>query len=284
LWYDKFMRRGILSIIIVFISVGISLAEVINPRVVQQGKCFSVSLTSPEAATSVTVSFLGQRVNCYQGDDSFSAIVGVAPEQRPGDHPLILIVTKGDGSREEIKRTIKVGKIRFPFVSFWLKPSKKKLFTKDLIAEEWARIEKVLVVEPAQKAWSGRFNLPAKGPVSMVFGTVERVNGKPSGRHRGLDLAVPMGTRIKAPNHGRVVFAEHLKAFGGTIVLDHGQGIHTLYFHLSKFLAKAGQDVSKGDIIALSGNSGISSGPHLHWGMSAHNLRVDPVQWTKYAF
>ena len=281
------MRYGVLAVILL-VFAGLLLAEgsqvSINPGVAQQGKCFSVSLISPEAVASVRVSFLGQRVNCFKNEDSFKAIVGVAPEQRSGDYPLTLIITKDDGSREELDRTIRVGKTKFPLVSFWLKPSKKKLFTKDLIAEEWARIEKVLVVEPEQRAWAGRFSLPAKGPVSMVFGTVERINGKPTGRHRGFDIAVPMGTRIKAPNHGRVVFAEHLKAFGGTIVLDHGQGIHTLYFHLSKFLAKVEQAVSKGDIIALSGNSGISSGPHLHWGMSAHNLRVDPVQWTKYAF
>jgi murein DD-endopeptidase MepM/ murein hydrolase activator NlpD len=177
-----------------------------------------------------------------------------------------------------------VRKTKFPFVSFWLKPAKKKLFTGDLIAREWARIEKTLLVEFERQRWRGLFTLPAKGPTSMVFGTIERVNGRRTGQHRGLDIAVPMGTKIKAPNHGRVVFAEHLKAFGGTIVLDHGQGVHTLYFHLSKFLAKVGQEVSKGDIIALSGNSGISSGPHLHWGMSVHNLRVDPGQWTRMAF
>ena len=66
------------------------------------------------------------------------------------------------------------------------------------------------------------------------------------------------------------------------MVVDHGQGIHTLYFHLSRFVAEVGQNVSKGAVIAFSGNSGVSSGPHLHWGMSVQNLRVDPMQWVKY--
>ena len=94
---------------------------------------------------------------------------------------------------------------------------------------------------------------------------------------------MPIGTKVKAANNGKVVFAQKLSAFGGTIVIDHGQGVHTLYFHLSKFLAVVGQEVSKGTVIALSGNSGISSGPHLHWGMSVHDLRVNPLQWTKTA-
>ncbi len=273
-------KRIIAALFLILIQSACSaLNPALNPDVIGPGRCFTVSMTL-EPAVKAKASFLGRSVNFYEG----RAIIGVPPEQKPGKYLLAVTVIKNDGTAEKIDKEITVTRYRFPFVSFWLKPSKKKLFTKDLIAEEWARIEKVLTVEPAQKAWADRFLLPAKGPASMVFGTVERVNGKPSGRHRGLDIAVPLGTKIKAPNHGRVVFAEHLKAFGGTIVLDHGQGVHTLYFHLSKFLAKAGQDVSKGDIIALSGNSGISSGPHLHWGMSVHNLRVDPVQWTKHAF
>ena len=126
--------------------------------------------------------------------------------------------------------------------------------------------------------------MPVNGSVSMLFGTREFVNRKPRGQHRGLDLAVPAGTEVGAANSGKVVFAQKLKAFGGTVVIDHGQGIHSLYFHLSKFLAQVGDDVTKGQLVALSGNSGISTGPHLHWGMSVHNLRVDPLQWTKAAF
>jgi murein DD-endopeptidase MepM/ murein hydrolase activator NlpD len=118
----------------------------------------------------------------------------------------------------------------------------------------------------------------------MVFGTQEYVNRKKRGQHRGFDIAVPIGTKVKAANNGKVVFAQKLAAFGGTVVLDHGQGVHTLYFHLSRFLVDVGQAVGKGEGIALSGNSGISSGPHLHWGMSVHNLRVDPNQWTRVAF
>jgi hypothetical protein len=278
------MKNWFFVIIAVLLLAGLCAAlEVDVPAVVPQGKCFIVTLASLEGA-AVKLHFIGQTINCYRSDDSFKGIVGVAPEQKPGNYQLSMIITRDDGNRRELRRNIKVGKAKFPFVSFWLKPSKKKLFTADLIAKEWARIEKVLLVEPERQVWTGRFSLPAKGPVSMVFGTIERVNGKPTGRHRGYDIAVPIGTRVRAANAGKVVFAEPLKAFGGTIVIDHGQGVNTLYFHLSKFLAGVGQLVTREAVIALSGNSGISSGPHLHWGMSVHNLRVDPAQWTKYAF
>jgi murein DD-endopeptidase MepM/ murein hydrolase activator NlpD len=258
--------------------------EVDAPAAVSQGRCFTVVLASPEGVAAAELRFLGRTVACYRGDDSFRGIAGTAPEQKPGVYPLSVIITRADGGRQELRREIKIAKAKFPFVSFWLKPAKKKIFTRDLIAEEWAIIERVLLVEQAEQSWEGRFALPAKGPTSMVFGTVERVNGKPTGRHRGYDIAVPIGTRVKAANAGKVVFARPLKAFGGTMVVDHGQGVHTLYFHLSKFLADVGQVVTREATIALSGNSGISSGPHLHWGLSVHNLRVDPAQWTKYAF
>lgn len=258
--------------------------EVQLPQSVGQGKCFSVLISSSKELTVAKSTFLGRDYSLFGIGDDYRAIIGVPPEQKPGVYTLSFTITDKDGKQETIAKNIKVAATKFPSTSFWLKPAKKKLLVKDLIAEEWSKVEKVLLIENAEQAWQGRFALPAKGPTSMVFGTIERINGKRSGQHRGFDIAVPTGSKIGAANSGKVVFAEKLQAFGGTIVIDHGQGVHTLYFHLSKFLAEVGQDVTQGDIIALSGNTGISSGPHLHWGMSVHNLRVDPAQWTKYAF
>jgi len=255
------------------------------PAIPRQGKCFAVAIVSAEGVTAAQAAFLGREFSLFKDGDDYKTVIGIAPEQKPGKYPLSIIITRGDNSKENLSKTITVGATKFPVVSFWLKPAKKKLLTSgDLIAEEWARIEKVLIVENPNQGWSGKFLRPAGGPVSMVFGSKEYVNRQPRGQHRGLDLAVMGGTKIKAANNGKVVFVEKLSAFGGTVVIDHGQGIHTLYFHLSKFLAEVGQVVTKGEVIALSGNTGISSGPHLHWGMSAHNLRVDPVQWTRVEF
>jgi len=256
----------------------------ISPAVISQGKCFTVKVVSAEGVTEAKVEFLGREIAGYKSGDDYKTVIGVPPEQKPAIYPLIITLIKDDGIKQEIKRSIKVRPYKFASVWFWLKPAKKRLFTAQLINEEWGRIEKTLVVEAPEQRWEERFLLPAKGRVSMTFGSKEFVNRKRSGQHRGLDLAVPIGTKILAANSGRVAFVEPLKAFGGTIVIDHGQGVHSLYFHLSKFLADVGQEVAKGQAIALSGNSGISSGPHLHWGMSVHNLRIDPLQWTKYAF
>lgn len=255
------------------------LSAILSPARISQGSCFAVKV-SAEGSAGLKAHFLGAEINGFDG----RAIVGVPTTLKPGNYPLKLTLVGSDGQSTEDTITIKVGRKKFPAVSFWLKPAKKKLLARDLVNDEWALIDRVLRVEGAKQSWEGRFSLPAKAPFSMVFGTIEKVNGQRRGDHKGLDIAVPSGTEVHAPNNGTVVFAQKLKAFGGTIVIDHGQGVHTLYFHLSKFLAEVGQTVARGDAIALSGNSGISSGPHLHWGMSVHNLRVDPQQWTKQAF
>ncbi|MFA5114286.1 MAG: M23 family metallopeptidase [Candidatus Margulisiibacteriota bacterium] len=273
------MKRFYLLFAICLITAGIAAAST-----ARQGGSFELVLSSAEGVAAGQVRFLQKNISFFPAGPAQKAIVGIPCELKPGNYPLILHLTKQDGSTEERRGSVKVARTKFPTVSFWLKPAKKKLLARDIIGEEWALIERVLVREDPAQHWVGKFIRPTSGEVSMVFGTQEYINRKKRGQHRGFDIAVPIGTRVKAANNGKVVFAQKLTAFGGTIVVDHGQGVHTLYFHLSKFLAPVGQTISKGDIIALSGNSGISSGPHLHWGMSVHNLRVDPNQWTKYAF
>ncbi|MBU0672442.1 MAG: M23 family metallopeptidase [Candidatus Margulisbacteria bacterium] len=252
------------------------------PTVAWQGKVVAVRLISAESVSEVSGSFLGNKFNCYRSGDDYQGVVGVPIDQKVGHYDLKLFITKNDGTKTEISKKMKVWETRFPFSRFWLKPARNKLRARNIINNEWAEIEQVLQVEGQEKLWQGKFSWPVKARVSQGFGHREIINGKRAGNHRGLDIAVISGTKIIAPNSAKVVFAKRLKAFGGTLVLDHGQGIHTLYFHLSKLIAKVGDEVGKGELIALSGNSGISSGAHLHWGMSAHNLRVDPLQWTKY--
>ena len=256
----------------------------IDSKMARPGKCFEVKLISPEGITAASAEFLGKKIKFFKQGDDYRAIIGVPLAQKTGPYPLALNITVVEGKTARIAKSVKVLPSKFPHVSFWLKPEKHKLMATAAVVDEWAVIDKPLLIEQEEQAWKRNFILPVKGQISMYFGTIEKVNGKSQGQHRGCDIAVPIGTRVSAANDGTVVFAQKMTVYGGTMVVDHGQGIHTIYLHLSKFLAKVGQAVSKGDIIALSGNTGYSSGPHLHWAMSVHDLRVDPLQWTKYAF
>jgi len=256
-------------------------AEIISPTFAYQGKVIKVEIVSAEAGLTATGAFLGQKFKLFPSESGYKGIVGIPIDQKIGQFPLAVTLMGSDNKQQQLIINIDVSKTVFPISRFWLPPARNKLRARTIVDDEWGRIEKVLLVEEQDQRWGGKFVLPVQGERSQSFGQREIINNKPAGNHRGVDLAVNVGTAVKAPNSGKVVFAGKLNAFGGTMVVDHGQGIHTLYFHLSKFVAKVGDLVKPGTIIALSGNTGISSGAHLHWAMSVHDLRVDPLQWTQ---
>jgi len=123
-----------------------------------------------------------------------------------------------------------------------------------------------------------RFIWPVTGPISGVYGSQTILNGQPRAPHMGVDIAAPPGTPIKAPAAGTVTLAE--KGFfmtGGTVMIDHGYGLSTVYFHMSRLNVKLGQKVAQGQVIGAVGATGRATGPHLHWGLNWYQLRLDPA-------
>lgn len=121
------------------------------------------------------------------------------------------------------------------------------------------------------------FSWPLKGRVTSTYGRPRILNGEDHGIHWGVDLAVPVGKKVKAPAGGVVVFAEDDVPLSGTLViLDHGHGLTSSFLHLKKIKVAVGDRVKKGQVIALSGNSGRSTGPHLDWRMNVGPVRIDP--------
>jgi len=120
------------------------------------------------------------------------------------------------------------------------------------------------------------FIWPATGRISGVFGSQRILNGEAKQPHYGVDVAVPTGTEVRAPADGTVVLASPDMYFtGGTLMLDHGYGLHSAFLHLSKLLVENGQVVKQGEVIALSGATGRATGPHLDWRMNWYDARVD---------
>lgn len=250
-----------------------------HPQVLQ-GKSFLVYIYNTNEVSSADVLFNGKHYKFYPCENGYRAIVPVMPEQKAGVYPVIIKASLQNNHKEDYQTQIIIDNNHFEKVSFWVKPSKKKLFKKSTIADDWAVLEKKIAEETPNKLWDGYFQKPVPGITTLSYGAKELINGKISGRHRGWDFRAKIGTKVLAPNAGTVIYSGYLNSFGGTILVDHGQGINTLYFHLSKMIANVGQHVQKGELLGLTGNSGISSGPHLHWGMSVHNVRVDPKQFV----
>jgi len=121
------------------------------------------------------------------------------------------------------------------------------------------------------------FTWPAKGRISGVYGSQRVLNGEPRRPHFGLDIAAPSGTDVLAPADGLITMTHPDMYFsGGTIILDHGQGLSSTFLHLSKILVEAGTFVKQGDLIARIGATGRASGPHLDWRMNWLDRRVNP--------
>jgi murein DD-endopeptidase MepM/ murein hydrolase activator NlpD len=129
--------------------------------------------------------------------------------------------------------------------------------------------------------WEGKFIAPLENEISTVFGTKRVMNEKWTSVHRGMDIRGKEGEQVRASNSGKVVLSEELFYGGNTLVLDHGQGIFSVYMHLSGFNVKSGDIVSKGDAIGLVGSSGRSTGPHLHFGVKVVGINVNPVSLMK---
>ena len=145
------------------------------------------------------------------------------------------------------------------------------------IRREQARVAEARKRDDARADFAQAFVRPVEGRVSGRFGRARVYNGKPGAPHSGMDIAAPAGTPVKAPAAGIVTFAEpDLYLTGGTLLIDHGHGISSNFLHLSRIDVKPGDRVEQGQVVAAVGSTGRSTGPHLHWGMSWFDVRIDP--------
>ena len=127
------------------------------------------------------------------------------------------------------------------------------------------------------RLWAGQFVAPVSDPVSDIFGTARVFNDQVQSRHQGLDFAAPPGTDVHAINSGVVILARPMFFEGNCVVIDHGQGLLSLYLHLSAFKVKEGDQVHTGETVALSGGTGRATGPHLHLAVRWQGVYLSPA-------
>ncbi len=250
--------------------------------VFKQGKTAILYFNASEPDLDIKGMFQGKDFKIYPYGKRYRAVIGFSIDD-PGNDNYFMKVTAVDkaGNPSEYHYKVYVGKTKFETLSFALKPKKMQLLMPETIREDWKKIEDIVVEENDVKYFGGKFIRPAAGRISMAFGLNQNINGDESGKHRGLDYANAVGTPVIASNAGLVRLAERLPAHGNTVVIEHGQGIFTYYAHLSSIVVTPGQMVEKGQKIGLIGSTGVATGPHLHFSVSLHNLRVDPQQWLE---
>ena len=146
------------------------------------------------------------------------------------------------------------------------------------IASEQGRVSAARTRDDDRTGFAQVFIWPVEGRISGRFGNQRVYDGTPKSPHSGMDIAVPQGTPVHAPAAGVVTFAAPgLYLTGGTVLLDHGHGVSSNFLHLSRIGVKVGDVVKQGDVIGAVGMTGRATGPHLHWGMSWFDVRIDPL-------
>jgi len=259
----------------------------VSPSPVVQGQTLVVEVRS-RAEMSLSGQFLGQDLLFEPGAGTYWALVGVDALTEPAGYPLLLTIEEADnGDRLTMQETLDVAQGSFTRYNVVVPADRQGLLDPTLGEAERKTVNKVFdVVTPVQQ-WQGTFGYPLVGqPITTApFGQRRSYSGGPvSGYHSGLDLDGETGTPVYAPAAGTVVMAEPLQVRGRVVILDHGLGVLTGFWHLSQIDVTLGQVISRGEVVGLVGNTGLSTGSHLHWEMRVKGVPVDSLQWTRQAF
>ena len=234
-------------------------------------------ITLPASGNTGSVTLNGKPVMVVEDGDSQIAVVGLSLSARPGEHMLEIMDTDTGTLR---KQAFRVTDKQYETQHITIKNKRKVNPEKrdmQRIGKEQQLIRKALANHAARTPDSLRFQLPVNGPVSSPFGLRRYFNEQPRKPHSGLDLAAPEGTPIRAPAGGYISDTGDYFFNGNTVFIDHGQGLVTMYCHMSRVDVKPGQKVVVGEIIGAVGKTGRVTGPHLHWGVSLNDARVDPM-------
>jgi murein DD-endopeptidase MepM/ murein hydrolase activator NlpD len=223
----------------------------------------------------------------FRADESghYWAVFGVPALASPGMRTITLTAV------DHLSRTVSAS-VSFDVVdagyqteSITLPPDRLALLDPKLVQAEQEKLQAVFTIVTPRPLWDGVFTRPITTTLSSPFGIRRSYNGGPaSSFHEGNDFRGPAGLPVTAPAAGRVVLAETLTVRGNAVVLDHGLGVFTGYWHMSQINVQPGDLVKPGQVIGRVGNTGLSTGAHLHWEMRIGNVYVDALEWTERAF
>jgi murein DD-endopeptidase MepM/ murein hydrolase activator NlpD len=254
---------------------------------VSQGRTLSIEVQGPSELV-VEGSCLEQELVFVEEEGRHWALVGVDALTAPGSYPLTLTITETQtGDRLSMRQAVTVTKADFPTYDVPVPPERQGLLDPGVVQAERKKVNRAFGTFSPEQVWAGTFDAPLKGDlrVTAPFGQRRSYAGGPvTSYHSGQDLGADKGTPVLAPITGTVALAEKLQVRGKAVLLDHGLGVFSGFWHLSQIDVEEGQVVGRGDRIGLVGSTGLSTGPHLHWEMRVHNVPVHPMQWTRRVF
>jgi murein DD-endopeptidase MepM/ murein hydrolase activator NlpD len=248
-------------------------------RSIQPGEVVRVTIDTAMPMTTMQLSAFGVAFLPYRVTETrWQALVGIDLDVKPGRHTVTIIAADGTHTATTT-RTLVVAAKAFPTRRLtvdakYVEPPAE--VTARIVAEA-ERLNAIWALRTADGTGTAAFTAPVPDAANSAFGSRSVFNGQPRSPHGGADFASPAGRPIKAPAAGRVVLAEDLYFTGGSVVIDHGLGLVSLFAHLSSIDVTTGVQVGPGDVIGQVGRTGRVTGPHLHWTVRLAGTRVDPL-------
>lgn len=237
----------------------------------------AIVTVAPGSAAAPLVRFDGHRVMVVRQNASWQAVVGLALTLPPSEQELE-VTDPANGTRRTVSFQVLPKEYQVQHITL---ADKRQV---DPTAEDMKRIVRDQeAINRAFGTWTNdladdlRFSLPTHGRFSSGFGLRRFFNNQPRQPHSGLDIAAPVGTLITAPAAGTVIETGDYFFNGNTVFIDHGQGLVSMYNHLSRIDVRVGMHVQRGQRIGAVGKTGRVTGPHLHWTLSLNNARIDPL-------
>ena len=251
----------------------------LSARAMQPGELVVLTITAPEAVSAVHVRAFDRDVPAFRIDPgTWRALVGIDLDVKPGTYAATANAAHGS-TRLSATRDVVVRSKRFPTRTLTVDPSFVTPPTEmeARIVREAAELEAIWKQSSPTRLWTKPFVRPVRAAPNSAFGSRSVFNGEPRNPHGGADFPSATGTRILAPNAGRIVLARDLYFSGNTVIIDHGLGLFSTLAHLSAFDVHQGDVVSAGQLIGKVGATGRVTGPHLHWAVRLGDARVDPL-------
>ncbi|MBV8885296.1 MAG: M23 family metallopeptidase, partial [Chroococcidiopsidaceae cyanobacterium CP_BM_RX_35] len=242
------------------------------------------STDSSKAITSSPVVTFNQKTypTFLIAPNQFRVLLPTTPLDQAGDKQI-----RVREAGEEQKVLVYLRDRSFPIQRINLPPQKAAL---EATTAELKRIEAFKQLDTPQKFWNGPFLRPNRGPITTIYGVRRYYNGKfaKDYYHAGVDYAGAFGSPVIAPAAGRVALvgreSQGFRIHGNCIGIDHGQGVASIFMHLSQIYVKEGDFVQAGQVIGAVGSTGAATGPHLHWGLYVQGKAVDPEPWRDHLY
>lgn len=246
-----------------------------NERAVAQGEMFVLEVRYAGDSEVKGETTLNMDLHFFKQGDSYIALIPAHYNLAAGTYDLSVMI-----GQTKYTTGIQVSDTEFEvqYLTIDQQTYDSTAGSSDANAEWNRRIEPLKYVYEAEKYWDGDFIKPVEGETTTEFGMIRYTNGVSSGRHGGVDIAADLGTPVLAAGAGKVLFADYLQVSGNTVLIEHGYGLKSWYYHMDSLNVSEGEMVQKGQEIGKVGTTGFSTGPHLHFAMSVGRVYTNP--WT----